>query len=66
MIDTNNKEVHTYYVDENLNPSHEWTKNPLKNMDECMIQGGFKIVTTSERGGRYFICGGSKNNSKPT
>ena len=63
MVDTNKKEVHTYYVDEVLNPLLEWTRNPLKiSGSKYAFSGGFKIVATSELGGRYFLCGGQRVN----
>jgi hypothetical protein len=56
MLDTSNKELHTFYIDESLNPNQEWLKRPVSPP----IYGGFKIVATTERGGRYFLCGGSR------
>jgi hypothetical protein len=61
MVDTNQKEVHTYFIDEVLNPTLEWTKKPLKIAgSKYSFSGGFKIVATSEVGGRYFLCGGQR------
>lgn len=61
MVDTNQKEVHTYFIDEVLNPTLEWTKKPLKIAGSMYsFSGGFKIVATSEVGGRYFLCGGQR------
>ena len=37
--------------------------SPQKSMqaiEEVVISGSFKVVVTSETGGRIFLCGGSK------
>ena len=61
MVDTNQKEVHTYFIDDVLNPNLEWTKKPLKLAgSKYGFSGGFKMVATSEVGGRYFLCGGQR------
>eukprot|EP00347_Sterkiella_histriomuscorum_P014707 403359858 len=70
-IDQKNKEIKTFVVGDTLNPERKWQNiisNPHQLEEESQLYNysGLKLVSTSEFGGKYFLCGGYQNPAQST
>lgn len=66
VLDFKSQELYTFALpqkslDGSTYSIQDWQKSPLQyNEQDFVLNGGYKIIATSEYGGRYFICGGQR------